>query len=261
MKNLILLLICLCSIEIYSQTAGTLTLSFAQTPHTSFQGTRNVMAVWIQSSTGTFVKTRARNVGTVTKDHLPTWAVNSGGTAGNATGANCNVVGAVSGATLTNFSTRNFSWDGTDVNGNIVPDGTYKITVESTWNHGASGGTIVSYTFVKGVNPDIQAPANDANFTNIALAWNPSGASIPNIEDLNYSVQPNPSLDGNVSISGLKLNDLVEVYDMSGALLLSQKNLSEELFTVDLSSKANGFYILKVTREFLSKEERIIINK
>ena len=34
-----------------AQTQGTLTLSFTQTPHTSYQGTKNVMAVWIESST------------------------------------------------------------------------------------------------------------------------------------------------------------------------------------------------------------------
>jgi hypothetical protein len=72
------------------------------------------MAVWIQSSTGAFVKTRARNAGGGTSDHLPVWAVNAGGSAGNCLTASCNTVGAVTGATLNNFSTRNFSWDGTD---------------------------------------------------------------------------------------------------------------------------------------------------
>ena len=99
MKQTLFIIFCVLFSILKAQTSGSLTLTFTQTPHTSFQGTKNVIAVWIQSSTGTFVKTRARNVGNVTKDHLPTWAVNSGGTAGNATSANCNVVGATSGAT------------------------------------------------------------------------------------------------------------------------------------------------------------------
>jgi hypothetical protein len=260
MKNLFFAIFCFCSFGIFAQTAGALTLTFTQTPHTSFQGTRNVMAVWIQSSTGSFVKTRARNVGNGTKDHLPTWAVNSGGTAGNATSANCNVVGAISGATLTNFSTRTFTWDGTDASGNLVADGTYKITIESTWNHGANGGTVTTYTFVKGPNPDVQAPANDANFTNIALAWNPSGASVNTIEPIVFTIQPNPSVDGKVSFNGLKANDEVVVYDLNGAIVFSGVSTLDEIFTIDLHVD-NGTYLVKVTRDFISKEERIVINK
>ena len=261
MKQFFFACICLFSFGILAQTAGTLTLTFTQTPHTSFQGTRNVMAVWIQSSTGSFVKTRARNVGNGTKDHLPTWAVNSGGTAGNATSANCNVMGATTGATLTNFSTRTFTWDGTDASGNLVADGTYKITVESTWNHGAGGGTVTTYTFVKGANPDVQAPANDANFTSIALAWNPSGAGINTIEPLQFTLQPNPSLDGKITMNGLQSKDVVNIYDINGTLVFSAIANTEDVFSMDLSTVANGTYIVKVSRGFCSKEERIVINK
>lgn len=261
MKILFTLGVCIVCATFYAQTPGSLTLTFTQSPHTSFQGTKNVMAVWIQSSTGAFVKTRARNVGNGTKDHLPTWAVNSGGTAGNATGANCNVAGATTGATLTNFSTRTFSWDGTDVNGNLVADGTYKITIESTWNHGGNGGTVTTYTFVKGPNPDVQSPANDANFTGIALAWNPSGASLNNLEPLLFSVQPNPSLDGKVALNGLQKNDRVSVVDLNGALVFSGIAILEGHFEIDLTEVANGTYLLKVTRDVVSREERIVINK
>lgn len=260
MKQKLFILFCVLFSILRAQTSGSLTLTFTQTPHTSFQGTKNVIAVWIQSSTGTFVKTRARNVGNVTKDHLPTWAVNSGGTAGNATSANCNVVGATSGATLTNFSTRTYSWDGTDVSGNLVPDGTYKITVESTWNHGANGGTVTTYTFVKGPNPDVQTPANDANFTSIALAWNPSGASISALEPIAFTIQPNPSLDGKVSLNGLKKNDEIQVFDLNGALVFSGISSTDGEYSIDLDV-ANGTYLMRVTRDFVSKEERIVINK
>ena len=255
MKQLLFATICLFSFGMLAQTSGTLTLTFTQTPHTSYTGTKNVMAVWIQSSTGSFVKTRARNVGNGTKDHLPTWAVNAGGTAGNATSANCNIVGATTGATLTNFSTRTFTWDGTDASGNLVADGTYKITVESTWNHGASGGTVTSYTFVKGANPDVQAPANDANFTSIALAWNPSGAAINTIEPIQFTLKPNPSLDGKITMNGLQANDVVNVYDLNGALVFFATVATDDVFSMDLST------VVKVSRGFSSKEERILINK
>ncbi|NBX28636.1 MAG: hypothetical protein EBR55_10435 [Chitinophagia bacterium] len=61
-----------------AQTQGTLTWSFTPTSHTGFAGTRNVLAVWIETSTGTFVKTKMRYVGGGTDDHLPTWAAKAG---------------------------------------------------------------------------------------------------------------------------------------------------------------------------------------
>ena len=112
MKSLFLSISLLVCTVLSAQTTGTLTLTFTQTPHTSYQGTKNVMAVWIESSTGTFVKTRARNAGGGTSDHLPVWAVKSGGSAGNCLTTSCNTVGTITGATLNNFSARNFSWDG-----------------------------------------------------------------------------------------------------------------------------------------------------
>ena len=81
-----------------AQTAGTLTFSFNEvskpTSATYNNYGKHVLAVWIQSDLGQFVKTISRNVGSVTRDHLQTWAVNSGGTASNAIAANCNVVSA-----------------------------------------------------------------------------------------------------------------------------------------------------------------------
>jgi hypothetical protein len=68
MKSILFSLSMVACTLLSAQTGGTLTLSFTQTPHTSFQGTKNVMAVWIESSIGTFVKTRARNAGGGTSD-------------------------------------------------------------------------------------------------------------------------------------------------------------------------------------------------
>ena len=112
MKSLFFSITLLACTFIQAQTQGTLSFSFTQTAHTSYTGNKNVLAVWIQSSTGTFIKTRLRYAGGGTADHLPTWAVNSGGTANNALGTSCNVVSAATGATLTNFSAKNVSWDG-----------------------------------------------------------------------------------------------------------------------------------------------------
>jgi hypothetical protein len=245
-----------------AQTTGTLTLAFSQTPHTSFEGTKNVMAVWIESSTGTFVKTRARNAGGGTSDHLAVWAVKSGGSAGNCMSASCNTLGATTGATLSNFGNRNFSWDGTDVSGNILPDGTYKITVESTWNHGSAATTTRSYTFVKGAAQDVQTPASDANFTNISLAWNPAGSGlVENTLEMVVSIQPNPSANG---VYNVEFNYATKVSAMNLAgeeVYTEDVKMNEVSKTVDLSNVSTGVYFICVTNGSAVSKHKVVINK
>ena len=231
-----------------AQSYGNLTFVFTQTPHTCYTGTKNVMAVWIQTSTGTFVKTRVRYVGTGTKDHLPAWAVNSGGLASNATAAACNVVGATTGATLTSFGTRTITWDGTDASGNMVPDGTYKITIQSTWDHSSGNTVTTSYTFVKGPNSDIQTPASDANFTNISLQWIPSAAEVTENTTLtNLSVFPNPSNDGMFTMN-YSNGKSYSVIDIQGNVI-ETKELQDAhgIIELDLSAQPNGTYFLRLT--------------
>ena len=244
------------------QTTGILSLTFTQTPHTSYTQNKNVMAIWIQTSTGMFVKTRNRNVGGGTNDHLPTWAVNSGGNASNATSGACNTVGATTGATFTSFTTRTTAWDGTDVNGNVVADGTYKITIESTWNHGGSATTTRSFTFTKGPNADIQTPADDGNFTAISLSWTPSASEIEETAALfNLNIYPNPSKDGIFSVDYSAANS-IEVLDILGNSIQSLK-LEEEIGTaiVDLSGYSNGMYFLRISNGMNTTERKLMLGK
>ena len=262
MKSILFSLSMVACTLLSAQTGGTLTLSFTQTPHTSYQGTKNVMAVWIESSTGTFVKTRARNAGGGTSDHLPVWAVKSGGSAGNCLTTSCNTVGAITGATLNNFSARNFSWDGTDISGNIVADGTYKITVESTWNHGSAATTTRSFTFVKGTASDVQTPTADANFTGIALAWNPSGAGVEEkTSDMIVSIQPNPSLNG---VFNVEFNYAIRVSAMNLAgeeVYTEDVQMNEVSKTVNLSNLTSGVYFICVTNGTSMSKHKVVINK
>jgi len=262
MKSLFLSISLFVCTLLNAQTTGTLTLAFSQTPHTSFEGTKNVMAVWIESSTGTFVKTRARNAGGGTSDHLAVWAVKSGGSAGNCMSASCNTLGATTGATLSNFGNRNFSWDGTDVSGNILPDGTYKITVESTWNHGSAATTTRSYTFVKGAAQDVQTPASDANFTNISLAWNPAGSGlVENTLEMVVSIQPNPSANG---VYNVEFNYATKVSAMNLAgeeVYTEDVKMNEVSKTVDLSNVSTGVYFICVTNGSAVSKHKVVINK
>ena len=163
-----------------AQTAGTLTFHFTEvtqsTSNTYNGNAQHVIAIWIQTSTGTFVKTKLRMVGAGTKDHLPTWAVNSGGTASNATSAACNVVSATTGATLSSWTTQNITWDGTNAAGTLVADGIYRVAVQSTWDHGSStAATETSYfNFTKGPTTDHQTPASNVSLTSMTLDWVPT---------------------------------------------------------------------------------------
>ena len=245
-----------------AQTQGTLTLSFTQTPHTSYEATNNVMAVWIQTSTGTFVKTRTRNAGGGTSDHLPVWASNAGGSAGNCLAANCNVLGAITGATLNNFSTRNFSWDGTNTSGNLVADGTYKITVESTWNHGSAATTTRSFTFVKGTVADVQTPAADANFTGISLAWNPASSGIKEeTPEMIVSIHPNPSLNGVFNVE-FNYATRVSAMNLAGEEVYTEDvKMNEVSKTVNLSNLTSGVYFICVTNGTSVSKHKVVINK
>jgi hypothetical protein len=261
MKTSIFTLALLLSNLLFSQTQGTLTLSFTQVPHTSYTGNKNVMAIWIQTSSGTFVKTRKRNAGGGTSDHLPIWAVNSGGNANNCMSGACNTIGATTGATLNSFGNINVSWDGTDASGNLVPDGTYKITVESCWNHGNTAKASRSYTFTKGPNADIQTPTDDANFTGIALAWNPSGAGVEEVASpLEVSISPNPSSDGIFEITFNNATSIA-VYNLAGEETMVVPVVNEQKKVLNLSAMPNGIYLIAVTNGKTTKKEKVVINK
>jgi len=262
MKSLFLSISLFICTFLSAQTQGTLSFSFTQTAHTSYTGTKNVMAVWIQSSTGTFIKTRMRYAGGGTSDHLPTWAVNSGGTASNCMATACNKVGATTGATLTSFGTRTFTWDGTDASGNLVADGTYKVTIQSTWNHGGSATVTKSYTFTKGAAADVQSPADDANFTGVSLAWNPSGAGVQESKnDIIVSIHPNPSVNG---IFTVEFNYAIRVSAMNLAgeeVFTEDVKMSENSKIVNLSNMPNGVYFICFENGTSISKHKVVINK
>lgn len=245
----------------FAQTGGTLTFTYTPVSHNGYSGTKNVLAIWIQDANGTFIKTRIRNVGGGTADHLPTWAVNAGGPATNALSSSCNIVSATTGATLSSFTQKTITWNGTDVNGNIVPDGTYKVTIQSTWNHGTAGTATRSFTFTKGSTADSPTFTDDSNFTGISLNWVPSTASLNENSLVGVKVYPVPSSTGMVTVEYAKAS-LVQVYNIQGALVKEVKieNQTGNL-NLDLSSFENGSYIVLVSDGTLTSRQTIVLNK
>lgn len=257
--------------SLYSQTDGTLTFTFTPVSHSGNWGAKHNLAVWIQTNSGAFVKTKMRYVGSGTSDHLPTWGANAGcASSTNANSSTCNTTDATTGATLNSYSTKTFTWDGKNVNGTAngttVADGTYRVAVEETWNHGTSGTTVRYFTFTKGTATDHQTPANDSNFTNITLDWVPTTAGVAdvNLNEPKVYVYPNPS-------NGLFMLDIQsEIKYINVFNVLGEKMYQEELTTennnttkeLNFTSFVAGLYYVQVIDENGNKKNiEIVLEK
>ncbi|MFA7274157.1 MAG: T9SS type A sorting domain-containing protein [Crocinitomicaceae bacterium] len=250
-----------------AQTPGTLTFTYTQPQPTTpslNQGVKNVLAVWIEDASGNFIKTRYRFVGSSTKDHLPTWAVKAGGTAGNATSANCNVTDATTGATRgastspTAYGTKTVTWDGQNVsgsvNGVVVPDGVYKVWVESSWHDAGSNNhnEIISFSFTKGPAPDHQTPAGDNYINTVVLDWNPN--TVAGIEETEAdlaiaTIYPNPSA-GIFTVESNENVKMIEVFNTLGMLVFKKEVASNgQTEQIDLSNFNEGIYMFSVSNQ------------
>ena len=270
-KQILFLFIINCFGMVFSQTPGTLTFSFTEVSKSAsatFQSQgRHVIAVWIQNTTGTgtgtFVKSKLRYGGlNSTQDHLPTWAANSGGPSTNCMSANCNIVSATTGATRSSFGNQSITWDGTNAAGTLVADGTYKVTIEETWNHGGTGTAVRSFTFVKGPNADVQTPTADNNFSNIALSWQPSGVGVEEVtSQYGVRIHPNPSNTGVFTVDFEKA-DYIKVLDIEGEEILVEEVKENEFSkSVNLSNSKNGVYFICVVNSSDIEKHKVILEK
>jgi hypothetical protein len=246
--------------KVTAQTAGTLTFTFtevAKSPTYSGNG-NHCLAVWIQNAAGTFIKTRIRNL-EGGGDHLPTWTTNSAGS----------TVGATAGATKAAFGANTITWDGKNAAATaLVPDGVYKITIQSTWSHSATGTAITSYTFTKGPTAVHTLPTVSTStvvlLSGVKLDWVPlstvgvdeSVASNPEI-----NVYPNPTT-GIFNVDFKKANS-ISVINMLGVEVYNEKlyTLTEGSKNIDLSAFANGIYFINVSNNEGSSKHKIMLSK
>ncbi len=105
-KLSILFLACLYAGIISAQTNGTLAVSVTTSSAGGNYAPRNIVAIWIEDSSGKFVKTLLAYANS-RKNHLETWKTSTT-TAGSA----YNTTDAISGATQTSHATRTCSWNG-----------------------------------------------------------------------------------------------------------------------------------------------------
>jgi len=144
------------SAAVSANSTGTLTVSVLTAAPGGGYSPKNVVAIWIQTNAGVFVKSLLVYAN-ARKSDLTTWYPNSTG----------NVVNATTGATQSSHATRTCTWNGTNVSGAVVVDGTYKVCM----NVADGKTTFTSFAFTKGLTAVTLTPANVTGFSNISIGW------------------------------------------------------------------------------------------
>ncbi len=249
------------------QTPGSLSFTLTTPKHANGNYVaadgRFALGIWIETSTGTFVKTKYRHwiaKEPAGKRHLDTWEPKSGG---NVVDANTGATLAVGAANASDFGPKTITWNGTDVAGKVVPDGDYRVAVEETWGHGTN--TVVRYfKFTKGTTINNPAFTNDTNFTNITLKWTPQNLGVDDYTAISQAnIYPNPSPDGIFNIEFKNQVNEIRVFNVLGKVVFDKEieQGNANAAKIDLSSFDNGFYIVNVVGEKGISSYKIQLNR
>ncbi|MEI8272333.1 MAG: DUF2271 domain-containing protein [Paludibacter sp.] len=209
-------------------TSGLLTVTATTSTVYGTYAPKNVVAMWIQDSSGKFVKTMLI-LANARKAHLTNWVTAT--PVGNS-------IDAITGATQSSHGTRACTWKATDLAGVVVPDGTYTVIMEMTESN--TGSKLGTFTFVKGPNGVTLTPANILSFGNISIQWAPTIAGLEDVKLASlYNVYPNPA-NSSIFVNGIDINE-VEIFSLSAKSLLKTKDQS-----INISSLARGTYLVQI---------------
>lgn len=117
---------------------------------------KNIGAIWIETSAGTYVKTLERWA-RIRARYLTRFAASTKN----------NVTDAVSSATLANHRAHTATWNLTNVAGKRVPDGAYRLAIELTDRDGP--GALLYVPFTLGAAQVKLSPAATPQFSNMEL--------------------------------------------------------------------------------------------
>jgi len=258
-RNAVLSLICIAfALPSLAQTSGTLSISVTTVTSNGPYKPKNILAIWVEdASTNTFVKTQLlRSQNTNYRKYLTKFKA--------ATNSSYNVVDAQTGATYPSHSTRTATWNGTDVNGNIVPDGNYNVCIEFTESNGS--GPYAYFTFNKSNQAVTLTPANTTNLQNINITWTPATSSLNNISTDKglLSVYPNP-VKNSALISLLPNVKNIYVVDVNGKIVdrINKPNTilkSQALWTPNKNLK-NGVYFIVVENNISKQTKKVILQR
>ncbi|HKU43148.1 MAG TPA: DUF2271 domain-containing protein, partial [Polyangiales bacterium] len=151
---------------------GKLSVAFKSVSLGGRYAPRNVGAVWIETSSGMFVKTLERWAG-IRGVHLTRWTMASGGWGSLFGGGNtADMMDAVSRATLRNHEMHQVMWDMQDASGKTVPDGKYNVMIEvadDNFAASASGST----AFEKGPAPQTVMAPDKSPYAGLVVTYQP----------------------------------------------------------------------------------------
>jgi flagellar hook assembly protein FlgD len=226
--------------ELSSQTPGTLSFSVATTSTGGFSPD-HYLAIWLENNSAAFIKTKIRYTNSGDLDHMQTWVNKSGQ----------NVVDAVTGSTLLSHGTITFLWNGTDVAGTVVPDGSYFVWLEMAWASSlTTGKTVNSFPFTKGPTTFNSTPASTTNFSSIVLNWTPLATGIEGaLESKDFNIYPNPSTGLlNIDFKNPGKECTLQIINEAGQVVYKEKlsDLTSGLRTFDLTRLSAGVYFCTI---------------
>ncbi|WP_310560590.1 T9SS type A sorting domain-containing protein [Flavobacterium sp.] len=169
------------------------------------------------------------------------------------------------------FGAQSFVWDGKNVNGAsngvTVPDGIYKVWIESTWVDSGSNNhqELSSYSFTKGPVSAITTAVGDPYVNTIVMNWAASGLSVndnvsPNTK---VTIYPNPS-NGIFDIEFKNEIKNIKVSNMLGQVVYEEKveqSAAGIRKNMDLSRFESGIYIINVSNNEGTSNYKVVLDK
>jgi hypothetical protein len=157
-------------------TVGTMTIDFMSVGNDGEYAPRNVGAVWVEKSDGTFVKTIERWAG-IRAVHLTRWNNASGGwpIAGfffATPESSADQVDAVSSNTLRPHMQHTLTWNMKDGTGMVIPDGSYKLVIEVTESERIQSVS-AEIDFEKGPMPFDVSPSDEGPYSGLTVSYSP----------------------------------------------------------------------------------------
>jgi hypothetical protein len=150
-------------------------VQFTSVGHGGRYQPRNIGAVWVETTSGQFVKTIYRWAGIRAGD-LTRWNQVSGGWGlagffgGGSTSSNPDQVDVMTGATVSRHQSHTATWNMKTGDGMLVADGAYKVFVEVTEDR---RGPYASVDFQKGSAPQNITPPDQAPWVGLTLSYEP----------------------------------------------------------------------------------------
>jgi hypothetical protein len=228
----------------------------------------NCMAVWITDANDTYIKTLLIGANIPPdpgfRNSLLTWVPAS----------NWDSTDAITSATYSGHATRNITWDCTNISGNEVPNGNYKLVMEMTETNShlnpTWGGPVLTVPFTKGASDATVTPGEisftdqdtsnwqfgtpQSPFTNMTLTYSAPGPGVLQFKsnvfaqregkgDAVITVIRKKGKTGQVSVK-YALRDSTaragsDYTTASGTLVFNNNDYSPKTFTVPVTDDGN----------------------